>query len=551
MKYFIYCRKSQEAEDRQVMSLESQNDEIERLLEHRPDITIVERFEEAYSAKQPGRPLFDQMIGRIEQGEAEGIIAWHPDRLARNSMDGGKIIHLLDQGLLKDLQFCNFTFENSSQGKFMLTIVFGQSKYYVDELSTNVKRGQRTKLKNGWLPNRAPIGYRNCPETGTIIPHEPHFSTLRRIFDLVLADRHSVAAISRIVTKDWGYRTPQWKTRGGKALSRSALYRLVTNPFYAGYVSWNGQLHAGQHPPIITKAEHARVLELVRKPEKERSKRLEFKYGGVFRCGSCGRAVTAERKRKPSGRTYTYYHCTRVHQSPKCTQPSIEERVLDQQVDAFVKAISLPKNSFDQFAKMLAGWQADSKSHAMQEQANWQAQVKALDTQLHNLTDLRIRGLIDDADFTDRKRQLTIERDRANENAQHAEEEKNMFEPVLLLGKLCSRATSWWSEAKPETKRALLQILCSNPRLQDKKALLDPIKPFALMLDMIGNPVVRADRDFVRTDEVDGEHQGTRKVLSGLCQQTELQERTDQLRSLVAATNGKECSNQQNVAGTR
>ena len=55
-----------------------------------------------------------------------------PDRLARNSVDGGLIIYLLDQGHVKDLKFANFTFENSSQGKFMLQIMFGYSKYYVD-----------------------------------------------------------------------------------------------------------------------------------------------------------------------------------------------------------------------------------------------------------------------------------------------------------------------------------------------------------------------------------------------------------------------------------
>src|ERR1700682_5692764 len=73
-------------------------------------------------------------------GEEDGITAWHPARLARNSVDGGRVIYLLDSGKLKDLKFATYTFENTPQGKFMLQIVFANSKYYVDSLSENVKR---------------------------------------------------------------------------------------------------------------------------------------------------------------------------------------------------------------------------------------------------------------------------------------------------------------------------------------------------------------------------------------------------------------------------
>ena len=98
------------------------------------------------------------MLSEIERGKAQGILAWHPDRLARNSVDGGRIVYLVDTGKIRDLRFPTFRFEPSAHGKFMLNIAFCQSKYYVDNLSENIRRGIRQKLRNGVWPSRAPIG---------------------------------------------------------------------------------------------------------------------------------------------------------------------------------------------------------------------------------------------------------------------------------------------------------------------------------------------------------------------------------------------------------
>jgi DNA invertase Pin-like site-specific DNA recombinase len=146
VNYFLYVRKSTDTEDKQVLSIQSQLNEV-REYAQRQGVNIVREFQEARSAKVPGRPVFDEMIRRIERGETSGIIAWHPDRLARNSIDGGKIIYLIDTGHIVDLRFPTYRFDNSAQGKFMLNIIFGQSKYYVDNLSENTKRGIREKLR--------------------------------------------------------------------------------------------------------------------------------------------------------------------------------------------------------------------------------------------------------------------------------------------------------------------------------------------------------------------------------------------------------------------
>src|ERR1035437_9753900 len=165
---FLYARKSTDVEDKQVLSIDAQINES-REFAAREGIKIVAELIEKQSAKSPGRPVFDAMLERLEAGEADGILAWHPDRLARNSVDGGRIIYMLDMGKIKTLKFPRSWFENTPQGKLMLHNDFGFSKYYVDSLSENTKRGLREKVRRGEYPGPAPIGYLNDYRTKKII----------------------------------------------------------------------------------------------------------------------------------------------------------------------------------------------------------------------------------------------------------------------------------------------------------------------------------------------------------------------------------------------
>ena len=117
MRYFIYARKSTDDDDRQILSIEAQLVELHQYAQ-REKLIVISELVEAKTAKKPGRPIFNDMLARIQQHEADGILAWHPDRLARNSVDGGKIIYLIDQGVIKGLQFPTYRFNNNAQGKF-------------------------------------------------------------------------------------------------------------------------------------------------------------------------------------------------------------------------------------------------------------------------------------------------------------------------------------------------------------------------------------------------------------------------------------------------
>ena len=90
----IYARKSSESEDRQVLSIDSQIQEL-KLLALRQGLQVGDVLTEAHSAKAPGRPVFGQLMRRVDRGEIGAILCWKLDRLARNHADTGRVLQAL------------------------------------------------------------------------------------------------------------------------------------------------------------------------------------------------------------------------------------------------------------------------------------------------------------------------------------------------------------------------------------------------------------------------------------------------------------------------
>ena len=402
-RYIAYCRKSRDEADKQVLSIEAQIAEITEFAQ-REHLDIVEFVTESKTAKCPGREKFGEVIKKIEHGVADGIIAWHADRLARNSVDGGRLIYLLDTGKLVDLKFPTLWFENTPQGKFMLSIAFGQSKYYVDNLSENVKRGLRQKIRNGVWPGKAPYGYVNNPRTRGIDLEPVQSRAIKRTFQLFASGGSTFTDLARYLKKFGLTR------KNGKPLHIAEIRQILANKFYIGVMHYQNEYSEGSHEQFISKSLFKQAQAELARRSRTQQKSHRFDFVGLAKCGHCGASITAEEHTKvykTTGRraTYIYYRCTR--KMGKCDQPAVTHTDLETQLRQVATDVAIPQSWGDKWQSLLSEDEQQAKLESVANVATLERKVSGIDQKLNTLLDSYLESVVDPATYKLKKNELS------------------------------------------------------------------------------------------------------------------------------------------------
>ena len=395
-KYYIYARKSTEDEERQIMSIEAQLAELAEYAK-RENLEVVETFIESKSAKSPGREIFSKLIAAVQASkEPVGLLCWHPDRLARNSIDGGQIIYLIDTLKIASLRFPTFWFEPTPQGLFMLQVAFGQSKYYSDNLSENVKRGIRQKLRRGEWPTLAPFGYVNNPKTRNIEPDETKARVIKKAFEEFAEGKHTLISL--------GLRLSFWGvvSKTGKPICKATIHRMLTNKVYLGLIIHNGETYEGGFPPIVSRATFEAVQNRLKQRARPRKSKVRhnFPFTGLLTCGECGGGITAQWTKGK----YRYYRCTKKF--GKCSQSYLREVLLAEQLKSRLQQVALCDDWKDKMLAKVEIWEKEKSQSSQAFAQNIQEKIKETEQKLDKLVNAFLDGSVEKEIYLVKKNEL-------------------------------------------------------------------------------------------------------------------------------------------------
>jgi DNA invertase Pin-like site-specific DNA recombinase len=375
--YGAYVRKSSESEDRQVQSIERQKDDLYTLVEKESLLLYDDIIEETKSAFSIGREGFNELVKLTEKGSVNAWLCWHANRLSRNAMDSGIIIHLMDTEKLHHIRTPSRIYHNTPVDKMMLQIEFAMSKKDSDDKSMFVKSGLNKRYQKGFTSSKAPIGFLNDKtqeqgNRGWLVDKE-RLDKVKLLFNRFLKGRDSLNSITEYAQNTLCLTTAKTKRKGGNLVGRSTVELILKNPVYAGFFySKNAEGHHRQLrilnkdlPRVITEEEHIKVLNIFgnrHSPMKQRHTTpysgyivsadghklvadvklqiicdcgKKFAYRSKKYCPAC--LVSIQKMKQPKYLSYTYYFNHHRKRTLKLKVKSVEQKQIDKLLIEFHK----------------------------------------------------------------------------------------------------------------------------------------------------------------------------------------------------------------------
>ena len=356
IRYVMYLRKSSPDEKSQSKSLPDQETECTEYAAREGLLVIGKPIKESGSAKISGRrPKFNQMLKDIKAGKYDGILAWHPDRLARNSLESGMIVDMLDSGQIKDLQFPTYRFENNASGKLLLNILFAMSKQYSEHLSENVQRGTDSNWEDAKSSGEPKWGYiRN--EDGYYDPDE-NFDKVRKCWDMRL-DGRSLREIAEYCKKEDIHRITKEKPHNKVPLhSTQQLSNMFRDPFHFGILEQVDDekdlrtVSRANFKPMITEEEYNLVQAMTSSNPRSRGETVKgeqfYPLRRFVHCGKCHSEMRVGKSKSKAGKYFLYFRCD----NKECPVKNVRAKILFDALYDELNKMKFSEKAYKKFEK--------------------------------------------------------------------------------------------------------------------------------------------------------------------------------------------------------
>jgi DNA invertase Pin-like site-specific DNA recombinase len=394
----IYARVSSKEQEESGYSLEAQEKLLKDYAEQRGfELVKIYKVTESASGKQI-RKMFIEMIQYVTMNDINIILCEKIDRLTRNLKDAATASDWILESDGREIHFVkeNFVVSKNTRAheNFVWDMKVAMARFYTNNLSEEVKKGQKEKTSQGWLPTKPPLGYKTIGEKG----HKIHIIDekvapyIKEMFTLYATGNYSTISLGKKMY-ELGFRS-----RGGNRVVKSKTHKLLCDPFYYGKFMWKGKLYDGRHEPIISKDLFDQVKEkLTRLSAPYHNKHAKELRGKVV-CGNCKKTVTWELQKG-----HWYGGCKQCKTQLGSEKKYIRQEVLETDLLAHLGSIA-PKNGL-----VLEVLKKALKESHNEESALHEAQVNGINASLLRIQQ-RMKTMYDDkldgrisAEFYDEK----------------------------------------------------------------------------------------------------------------------------------------------------
>lgn len=462
--YCGYVRVSTARQGEQGVSLQQQKDAIS-VYAKRAGLTISEWFEEQETAAKRGRPIFNQMLQRLRSGRVRGVVIHKIDRSARNLRDWADIGELIDRGV--EVHFANEALDlNSRGGRLSADIQAVVASDYIRNLREETKKGFYGRLKQGFFPMPAPLGYFDQGGGKPKVLDSQTAPLVRKVFELYASGAYNFERLL-VEVERMGL-----KGRGGTSMSLNGLSKLLNNEFYAGmiHVKKTGEDFIGVHEPLIRRDLFERVQDILHGKVNTRSIAHDFLFRRRLTCALCSATLIGEVQKR-----HVYYRC----QNRDCETTSIREENADMFFVERFKQLGLSRYEQRYALQQLGDLRADSARQQQIAVQSLEMNLQAIIERLDRLTDAYVDRLIDRDLFEARRKTLLSERLDTEQNLSLWQTGKrSMADEIQEILERANNACLLYKSAEVPEKREVVDSVTSNRLLREKTLAITLRKPF-------------------------------------------------------------------------